>query len=108
MWRGHDLALWAYLLTVRIECDSRGIQTEKNWTAINTMHGGNSRAKINTLSPPWLGDERVHLSHRQNLYAKDKSHYSIFEADSLLPKAHCCPKCNYMWPTEKHGYTIDF
>jgi hypothetical protein len=29
--------------------------------------------------PPWLGDERLHASHRSNLLRKDPEHYGQFE-----------------------------
>ena len=30
------------------------------------------------ILPPWLGDERVHASHRSNLLRKDKDFYSKY------------------------------
>jgi hypothetical protein len=49
----------------------------------------------NTGIPPWLGDEKLHLSHRSNLIRKNPEHYKpIFGNDvpDNLP---------YYWPERK-------
>lgn len=48
------------------------------------------------IYPPWLGDKRLHESHRSNLLRKNKEFYSKYgwtEPDNLP----------YWWPTH-HGY----
>lgn len=44
--------------------------------------------------PPWLGDERVHASHRANLIRKDPLHYLI----KLKWKDD--PKTPFYWPVK--------
>ena len=45
----------------------------------------------NILYPTWLGDNRVHSSHRANLLRKDYKYYSLFGWKEE-------PKTNYFWP----------
>lgn len=99
MWRSYDNGLYAYLYEIKEECVRRGIQTKKNWEAIEEMHEWNWNRGGNVVMPPWWRDERVHLSHRQNLYAKDPIAYYHFHESASQPKSHCCDKCNYFWPT---------
>ncbi len=105
MWRGHDVALMRYLLIIKEECDSRGIQTEKNWKAIADIHFDTwmTTSSGNLDLPPWWGDNRVHESHKFNLYRKDPQHYHHFyDAENSV----CCDKCNYFWPTHTTMYGV--
>ena len=101
MWRNMDNSLFQYLVAIKNECVSRGIQTEKNWNAILKMHQNNWYRGDNTVMPVWWGDVRVHQSHRNNLYVKDPVHYHMFVNDQ---RQTCCEKCNYFWPTHKSNY----
>jgi len=96
MWRNYDNALYAYLFNVMLECDYRGISTDKNWSAIVKMHENNWDRGNNIVMPPWWGDERVHQSHRNNLYNKDPEFYAEFVHDKAVS---CCDSCSYVWPT---------
>jgi hypothetical protein len=96
MWRNYDNALYAYLENMMLECNFRGISTEKNWSAITKMHDDNWDRGSNIVMPPWWGDERVHQSHRNNLYNKDPEYYAEFVHDAPVS---CCDKCSYVWPT---------
>jgi len=98
MWRGYDNALFEYLRVIKDECLYRGIQTEKNWNALTEMYKWNWNRGNNILMPPWWGDNKVHQSHRNNLYRKDPEHYAEFANDKFIS---CCDKCNYYWPTHK-------
>jgi hypothetical protein len=104
MWRNYDNALYAYLENVMLECVFRGISTEKNWSAITQMHEGNWGRGSNIVMPPWWGDERVHQSHRNNLYVKDPEYYAEFVHDG---RVSCCDKCNYFWPTHTLYYNLE-
>ena len=99
MWRNYNTALFHYLTAIKNECDFRGIKTDTNWQAILRMRDSDYGTGVNLVMPPWWGDERVHLSHRQNLYNKNPEYYDFFINDSRLPKSSCCDKCNYFWPT---------
>jgi hypothetical protein len=96
MWRNYDNALYAYLENMMLECEFRGIATEKNWSAITKMHSDNWDRGSNIVMPPWWNDERVHQSHRNNLYNKDPEFYAEFVHDEAIS---CCDKCSYVWPT---------
>lgn len=104
MWRGYNTALYTYLISIKDECVRRGIQTEKNWSAIEDMRKWDYGTGVNLVMPPWWGDERVHLSHRQNLYKKDSEYYAFFANDNRLSAVSCCDKCNYFWPTHTLFY----
>ena len=106
MWKHYDMALLEYLRAIKDECVARGIQTEKNWNAIMEIDERNWNRGSNVIMPPWWNDERVHESHRNNLYVKDSVHYTIF---SDAKRVTCCDKCNYFWPVENHAkdYSLD-
>ena len=98
MWRNYDTGFFSYLQAIKDECVYRGISTEKNWNVIIEMHNNNWHRGDNPVLPAWWGDERVHQSHRNNLYRKDPNYYAEFMFDSFIS---CCDKCNYYWPTHK-------
>lgn len=104
MWKNHDNALYSYLQAMMLECNLRGISTDKNWNAIQEMHEGNWDRGSNIVMPPWWGDERVHESHRNNLYVKDQEFYAEFHDAN---RVSCCDKCNYFWPTHTLFYNPD-
>lgn len=104
MWRSLDNALFKYLVAIKNECVARGIQTDKNWTAILSMHQNNWYRGDNTVMPAWWGDERIHQSHRNNLYKKDPEYYAEFSHDSFIS---CCERCNYFWPTHTLYYNAE-
>lgn len=68
MWRGHENALAAYLNAVCAEWARRGYR--------NNIR--RRRVKLPLTPPPWLGDERLHASHRSNLLRKDPGYYGRF------------------------------
>jgi hypothetical protein len=104
MWNNYDMALFSYLEAIKDECINRGIQTEKNWNAILTMHQNNWYRGDSIVMPPWWGDERVHQSHRNNLYRKDPEYYGHFSQEKFIS---CCDKCNYFWPTHTLYYNLE-
>lgn len=107
MWRNCDNALFVYLEAIKDECVSRNIQTEKNWNFILDLHKWNYFRGTRFNLPVWWSDERVHISHRQNLYQKDPSWYGEFAYDYSLDKSHCCDRCNYFWPTHTLFYNAE-
>lgn len=104
MWRKYDAGLFEYLRVIKDECVIRGISTEKNWTALTDMHESNWHRGDNAMMPAWWGDERIHKSHRNNLYKKDPEWYHMFVNDS---RVSCCEKCNYFWPTHTIYYNLE-
>lgn len=105
MWEGHNDALYAYLSCIKIECDVRGIKTDKNWHNL-TLLRQNDTGRYHYEDPPWLGDQRLHKSHRQNLFLKDPDYYAEFAWDAIDPKVTCCDRCNYFWPTHTLMYSL--
>lgn len=81
MWEKHALALSNYGHAVVAEWRSRGYVSNIEFALFP-----------DAPLPPWLGNERLHLSHQSNLKRKDPVHYAQFEVPDNLP---------YWWPT--HG-----
>tara|TARA_R100000995_G_C3391837_1_gene80859 strand:+ start:150 stop:560 length:411 start_codon:yes stop_codon:yes gene_type:complete len=84
MWRGYESALKFYKDLCIEEWVRRGY---KNTMERNTTHGP-------VLMPHWLGDEKLHASHRSNLLRKDPVFYGNLnwnEPDNLP----------YHWPAEE-------
>jgi hypothetical protein len=96
MWRHYDNAFFNYLTAIKNECDNRNIKTDKNWDAIISLHNSNWNRGSGVVSPPWLNDERVHQSHRNNLYRKDPDYYYEFKDNKFIS---CCETCSYVWPS---------
>lgn len=92
MWRGHEVALLQYAIACCQEWRRRGFE--------DTLLSQFRRAAIvawltrSHSWPAWLGDERLHASHRSNLLRKDEEHYSRFgwSEPADLP---------YVWPTQE-------
>lgn len=90
-WRGYEMALIAYQAAVCLEWTTRGYKdtcfekTRDLWSAARTPGIG---------IPEWLGDERLHLSHRSNLVRKNPEHYGpqFPDADPAMP---------YWWPSKE-------
>jgi len=84
MWRGHRSWLAAYGAAVCLEWRRRGFRDSCLAKILRFSSGRNPR-------PPWLGDERVHRSHRANLVRKDPERYG-----RLWPRVR--PREGYFWP----------
>jgi hypothetical protein len=87
MWRGSETALKLYLRAVLFEWVDRGYQ---NGMAIPLLNGEVIKM------PWWLGDDRVHSSHRSNLLRKNLQHYSRFGWSEA-------PNNIYFWPSDAPG-----
>lgn len=82
MWRGHEEALTYYMNEAISEWRRRGFR--------NTME----RAHVNWNAfswPGWIGDARLHASHRSNLLRKDPDFYGQYG----WPEG---PDLPYYWP----------
>lgn len=88
MWRGYESALQTYQNFTIQEWIKRGYRNNMPFEKI----------LIETQMPPWIGDERLHRSHRSNLLRKDWEYYCVyFNEDPSLP---------YFWPTEENNSTL--
>jgi Pyrimidine dimer DNA glycosylase len=98
MWADHPDAVAAYGLAVCAEWIARGradtcAATIGKDLADAGFPAPRSQAELAAESrmPPWLGDERVHRSHRSALVRKDPEFYG-----RLFPDAD--PGLDYFWP----------
>jgi hypothetical protein len=82
MWRGYEIALAFYQLTIMQEWESRGY---RNIKLLKPIIPGPVRY------PPFMGDSDFHASHRSNLLRKNPDHYQQF--DWAEP-----PDLPYVWP----------
>ena len=83
MWRGYKPALIDYSNCMIREWIARGYKNNMelwDWFLVVPI-------------PPWLGDERLHSSHRANLLRKDPKHYGQFGWTEE-------PTKGYFWPVE--------
>lgn len=86
MWQGYEEALAEYTLDMCKEWTNRGY-TDNIAKMIHQEFPGYSIYK----EPAWLGDNRLHSSHRANLLRKDLIHYSQFSWTEQ-------PEKGYYWP----------
>lgn len=82
MWRGYETALAQYGL---ISCQIWRARGYKD----SLLEFFASRLTQAGQMPPWLGDEKLHASHRSNLRRKDAVFYSQFSEPADMP---------YQWP----------
>ena len=94
MWQGHENALKQYVNTMIIEWISRGYN--------NTMKLYEINGEV--TYPSWLGNERIHKSHRMNLLRKDFEFYSQYWPEEAITHANDIESYPYYWPTSKGWY----
>lgn len=81
MWKGHEVWLLKYGLKICEEWIDRGFN-DTLAEFFEKKHEFEFRKfekadiSVMTVYPPWLGDERLHLSHQMNLLRKDFTYYS--------------------------------
>lgn len=88
MWKGYPDALRLYLKCFIEEWISRGYN---NYMEIPIIDLEEEKA---IEMPHWLGDERLHASHRSNLLRKDPEYYAQFGWTEG-------PSLGYYWPSGK-------
>lgn len=86
-WLGYRHALTAYYMAMRTEAIRRGYRIRRlPALAVPSV----------AIRPPWLGDERLHHSHRANLWRKaPQTYYGWTGIDSHEP---------YFWPSHSSDY----
>nr|WP_211177178.1 MSMEG_6728 family protein [Pseudonocardia acidicola] len=98
MWEGHAEGVACYGLAVCAEWTARGrpdtvadsIRAELAAAGLPPPRPQAELAAAGAL-PDWLGDDRLHRSHRAALLRKDVAHYEpLFGADD--------PRLPYFWP----------
>ena len=105
MFRGYERYLFGYAEATREENVHRNYKTENHWAAITTIMNElnfNELGGLNELDetlPGWATGwqrERIQLTHRANLYAKDPIWYAQYEQDHhnlhrVVLDVVCCP-----------------
>lgn len=92
MWRGYEHRLHTYGLAVCREWTGRGYKDTCYDKMTDMMYEwGHPLPAPDKISPPWLGDESFHASHRSNLLRKDPVWYGRFG----WTEPHDLP---YVWP----------
>jgi hypothetical protein len=88
MWRGYEPALALYGIVICNEWTKRGYKD-----TCREKIGALVPPDQDIVLPPWLGDEKLHASHRSNLLRKDTSYYAKFgwQESADIP---------YFWPVE--------
>lgn len=81
MWRGHENALKLYENMCIEEWIKRGYNNNMKYEIIQG----------DIVMPPWMGDEKFHLSHRSNLVRKDAVFYRKYWP-------HVRDDLEYYWP----------
>lgn len=86
MWSGYEKALAIYYNCILTEWIDRGYNNNMCFMIMD------ENSKI--IYPKWLGDERLHSSHRSALLHKDIGYYNKFGWKEI-------PELNYFWPSKK-------
>ena len=92
MWEGYELALLTYGVIICKEWRNRGYKDtllDRFEAEIVRLENLGAKHKM----PPWIGDEKFHLSHRSNLSRKDHGHYDPFWPGTPA-------NLEYVWPTK--------
>lgn len=99
MWKGYEQALVCYGLVICREWCGRGRADTCAVKIVDELAEAIGRpidedeVCRSAVMPPWLGDERVHASHRSSLLRKDPDWYGEhFSGEPELP---------YFWPVRK-------
>lgn len=103
MWRGYEHALGLYhacIVSQWLKTSDHDI-TARKFLAILEPDFADVPRPLDFLflhcmsypAPPWLGDERVHKTHRSNLLRKDWKHYGQF---GWTEPSNLC----YYWPVK--------
>lgn len=97
MWEGHEAELRYYQWCMFEQWAWRrwgfDISGEWDYTAMGQ----------DLVFPSWVGDERIHKSHRAKLFYKNPEHYALFKNDYFdLVEGDCVSEePEYFWPVKK-------
>lgn len=91
MWADHITALMLYTDCCIREWERRGF--ENNMPLM--FHNLSAPFVLKIEMPPWLGDERLHSSHRAALLAKEPEHYGGLGWTET-------PVIDYYWPSKEN------
>lgn len=91
MWRGHETSLALYGICCCTEWSNRGYRDSQRRWFDDVYVKLYRETGASDITPPWLGGEAFHLSHKSNLIRKDPEYYRKLWPDvpDNLP---------YVWP----------
>jgi hypothetical protein len=89
MWRGFEASLAEYQRATCAAWTARGFADTCETKTAGLLSAAGADGAV--ASPPWLGDEQLHRSHRSNLIRKDPAFYG-----PLFPGVP--PDLPYVWP----------
>ncbi len=93
MWMDRPLALAKYAMAICLEWRGRGYSDVQLFWFLDRI--ADIERSLHITSPPtWLGDERLHASHRAALLAKKPAWYGTFGWKEE-------PVIRYWWPTKE-------
>lgn len=103
MWKGHEVLLYMYILSMTDEWKRRGFKTTIADKASETIRVARANDLIpdpvhSASSPPWLHLEPILSSHRTALLVKDYEWYSQWGWDE--DPGHPITEYEYIWPTK--------
>jgi hypothetical protein len=98
MWRNFEGALAEYTLEIISEWKRRGYNDNMEGR-LHQEFGYLLDGPRESASPPWIGDPRLHSSHRAALLHKDPEHYGKFGWSEE-------PEMDYFWPTHHFEYKM--
>lgn len=96
MWKGHE---WSLLLYQKAVCEAWVHDLghkDSCWRKTARIYFEHYKGEDDFAPPPWLGDERFHISHQSNLLRKDPQYYR--KAFPGVPD-----NIPYFWPTNDKG-----
>jgi len=94
MWEGYEDCLKYYVNCMIREWKGRGYN--------NTMKLYDHPPVFDI--PEWMGNEKIHKSHRMNLLRKDFKYYSRHWPEEAYNHAHEVMSYPYYWPTSNGWY----
>lgn len=103
MWKGFEGNLKAYQVFMLREWMKRRWDIDIDFEAFIKGTSGLGVNEQKQRIPTWLGDERLHKSHRAKLYEKDPEHYKQYENDWKKLTQDGLVNAEYYWVT-KEGY----
>ena len=95
MWKGYECSLSHYCLRGVQEMANRDYWKPEVVVRWHVYFQEQIDAHPDNGDPPWLGDDKIHASHRSNLLRKDPVHYGQYgwtESDDMP----------YVWPTDSN------
>lgn len=76
MWRGHEWTLLNYQKAICADWTENLAYKDTCFEKTLFLYFACYKGEDDTTPPPWLGDEKFHISHQSNLLRKDPQYYT--------------------------------